>query len=72
MTSREAYITLNRIEGIGPVRVRALVEALGSPEAVLAAPASALSAVRGVGPKVADAIVSQRDGLDAEIGRAHV
>ena len=65
MTSREAYITLNRIEGIGPVRVRALVEALGSPEAVLAAPASALSAVRGVGPKVADAIVSQRDGLDA-------
>ena len=65
MTSREAYITLNRIEGIGPVRVRALVEALGSPEAVLAAPASALAAVRGVGPKVADAITSQRDGLDA-------
>ena len=65
MTSREAYITLNRIEGIGPVRVRALVEALGSPEAVLAAPASALAAVRGVGPKVADAITSQRAGLDA-------
>ena len=65
MTSREAYISLNRIEGIGPVRVRALVEALGSPEAVLAAPASALAAVRWVGPKVAENIVSQRDGLDA-------
>ena len=65
MTSREAYITLNRIEGIGPVRVRALCDALGSPEAVLAAPASALSAVRGVGPKGADAIVTQRAGLDA-------
>ncbi len=65
MTAREAYITLNRIEGIGPVRVRALVEALGSPEAVLSAPESALSAVRGVGPKVAENIVSQREGLDA-------
>ena len=65
MTSREAYITLNRIEGIGPVRVRALVEALGSPEAVLAAPAAALAAVRGIGPKVAENVVQQRDGLDA-------
>jgi DNA processing protein len=65
MTSREAYISLNRIEGIGPVRVRALCEALGSPEAVLSAPAAALSAVRGVGPKVAENIVSQRGGLDA-------
>jgi DNA processing protein len=65
MTTREAYIVLNRIENIGPVRVRALCEALGSPEAVLAAPASALASVRGVGPKVAEGIVSQRGGLDA-------
>ncbi len=65
MTSREAYISLNRIEGIGPVRVRALVEALGSPEAVLSAASAELSAVRGVGPKVAENIVSQRGGLDA-------
>ena len=65
MTSREAYIALNRIEGIGPVRVRALVEALGSPEAVLAASPAALAAVRGVGPKVAENVVAQRDGLDA-------
>lgn len=65
MTSREAYIVLNRIENIGPVRVRALCEALGSPEAVLSAPASALASVRGIGPKVAEGIVSQRGGLDA-------
>ena len=65
MTSREAYIALNRIEGIGPVRVRALVAALGSPEAVLAASPAALAAVRGVGPKVAENVVAQRDGLDA-------
>jgi len=65
MTSREAYIALNRIEGIGPVRVRALVEALGSPEAVLAASPVALAAVRGVGPKVAENVGAQRAGLDA-------
>lgn len=65
MTSREAYISLNRIEGIGPVRVRALCEGLGSPEAVLTASAADLACVRGVGPKVAENIVSQRGGLDA-------
>ncbi|NLG34221.1 MAG: DNA-protecting protein DprA [Lentisphaerae bacterium] len=65
MTSRDAYIILNRIDHIGPVRVRALCEALGSPEAVLSAPASALASVRGVGPKVAEGIVRQRDELDA-------
>ena len=65
MTSREAYISLNRIEGIGPVRVRALCAALGSPEAVLAASPAALAGVRGIGPKVAENIVAQRGGLDA-------
>ena len=65
MTSREAYILLNQIEGIGPVRVRALCAALGSPEAVLSAPERDLAAVRGIGPKVAENIVTQRGGLDA-------
>ena len=65
MTSREAYISLNRIEGIGPVRVRALCAALGSPEAVLAASPAALAGVRGIGPKVAENIAAQRGGLDA-------
>ena len=65
MNSREAYILLNQIEGIGPVRVRSLCEALGAPEAVLTAPANVLASVRGIGVKVADNIVSQREGLDA-------
>jgi DNA processing protein len=65
MTSREAYISLNQIAGIGPVRVRALCEGLGSPEAVLTASEAALSSVRGIGPKVAENIVSQRGALDA-------
>jgi DNA processing protein len=65
MTSREAYILLNMVDGIGPVRVRAMCDALGSPEAVLTASAAALGGVRGVGPKIAGSIVSQRSGLDA-------
>ncbi len=65
MTARAAYITLNQIENIGPVRVRAMVEALGSPEAVLAAPASLLATVRGIGPKVAAGIVAQRATISA-------
>lgn len=65
MTSREAYIILNQIDGIGPVRTRALCDALGSPEAVLRATAAQLASVRGIGGKVADTIVAQRNRLDA-------
>lgn len=65
MTPREAYIVLNQIEGIGPVRVRMLCEALGSPETVLEATGEQLAAVRGIGPKLAEAIRIQRGRLDA-------
>lgn len=65
MTTREAYIVMNRMDNIGPVRVRALCDALGSPEAVLSAPVSALAAVRGIGEKLAEGIVAQRRDLDA-------
>ena len=65
MTAREAYIVLNQIDHVGPVRVRALCEALGSPEGVLEASISMLASVRGIGPKVAESIVSQREERDA-------
>ena len=42
MTEREAYIGLNMMEGLGPVRVRALVDAVGSPQAVFEADEEAL------------------------------
>jgi DNA processing protein len=67
MDARAAYIVLNQIEGIGPVRVRALCEALGSPEAVLTAAPAALAAVRGVGPKVAEAIAARRGAREAAV-----
>ena len=42
MTEREAYIALNMIDGLGPVKVRSLVTALGSAQAVFTATADDL------------------------------
>jgi DNA processing protein len=72
MDAHEAYIALNMMEGIGPVKTRALVEALGSPEAIFSANATELSSVNGVGPKLAQSIVEQQSRLDpaAEIAKA--
>ena len=47
MTDRDAYIALNMIDKLGPVRVRALVAALGSPQAVFACPERELVASFG-------------------------
>ncbi len=71
MNEREAYIGLNMISGLGPVRVRALVAALGSPAAVFSATDQDLRGVKGIGPELAGAILAQRDAVDpaAEIQR---
>lgn len=71
MTSREAYIALNMIDGVGPIRLRALREQFGTPEAILAAPRPELMRVEGVGEDVARNVVSWREqiDLDAELQR---
>ncbi len=53
------------IEGLGPVSVRRLIDALGSPKAILEADREALMEARGVGEKLALKILVQRDALDA-------
>lgn len=63
-TTREAYIVLNMMQGVGPVSVRTLAAGLGSPEAILAAGREALLAVRGVGVEVVNQILRQREALD--------
>lgn len=72
MDQREAYIVLNMIEGLGPVSVRRLVDALGSPKAILEADREALMEARGVGEKLALKIIVQRDSInvDEEINKA--
>jgi DNA processing protein len=66
MTEREAYIVLNRIEGLGPVTVRRLVETLGSASSILEADADALKEAPKVGPKLADQIIARRREIDFE------
>jgi DNA processing protein len=58
MTEAEAYIALNMVPKIGPIRVRRLLEAFGSPNAVLSAPLDRLQSVKGMG---ADAAKSLRE-----------
>lgn len=66
MTEREAYIVLNRMEGIGPVRVRELLSRLGSATAILEASRSELCEAKGVGQSLAESILRQVDKADPE------
>ena len=69
--SREALVALNMIEGVGPVRVRQLLEHFGDPAAILKASRSQLQQVRGIGEDTANAIASWEQDLDlaAELKR---
>jgi len=71
VTSREAYIALNMVDGVGPIRVRALLERFGEPQAILSASRGELMRVDGVGEEVARCITSWRESidLDAELAR---
>lgn len=72
MTSREAYVVLNQLPGIGPVRVRQLVAAFGSVEAILTADAAAVARVPGFGSKLAASLAGWRAQVDpaAELAQA--
>lgn len=71
MNTREAYVALNMIPGIGPVRVRAMRERLGSATAILEASASQLETIPGISPEVARQVAGWRNtvDLDGELAR---
>ena len=64
MTESEAYIALNMVPRIGPVRVRRLLEAFGSPASVLTTPIARLQAVSGIGPEAAKALTNWDSRVD--------
>lgn len=72
MTDREAYVALNMMEGLGPIKVRALIDFLGSPQTVFETDGTELQKVRGIGEKLCGSILEQRTGIDPleEIARA--
>jgi len=64
MDSREALIALNLIDGVGPVRVRQLLEHFGDAPRILSASRSELLRVRGIGEDTAEAIAKWETGVD--------
>jgi DNA processing protein len=64
MDSREALVALNMIEGVGPVRVRQLLEHFGEAPAILAASQHELMRVRGIGADTAEAIAKWEKNVD--------
>ena len=64
MTEPEAYIALNMIRQVGPVRVKRLLAALGSPARILSAPVSELRKVEGIGPDVAESLRGWESQVD--------
>jgi DNA processing protein len=72
MESREAFIALNMIEGIGPVRLRKLLEQFGEPQAVLSASKLKLMQISGIGDEVADAITGWEQSVKLDQELRHV
>ena len=64
MDSHEALIALNLIEGVGPVRVRQLLEHFGEAPKILTASKPQLLAVRGIGEDTAEKISAWEKSVD--------
>lgn len=64
MDSREALVALNMIDGVGPVRVRQLLQHFAEAPDILRASRSQLEKVAGIGPEIANAIAGWEKTVD--------
>jgi NAD-dependent DNA ligase len=64
MDNRDALVGLNMIEGVGPVRVRQLLEHFGEANAILRASRQELLRVHGIGDDTATAIAGWEKLID--------
>ena len=60
------YIALNKMEGVGPVRVRSLMQHFGGIEPIFEADEAALREAPKIGPELAHRIFSQRGEIDVD------
>ncbi len=67
MTSREAYIILNFLAGVGPVRVKRLLANFSSPEYLLSETSSSLAKIKGIGQKTAVVIGDWEKTTDIDV-----
>ena len=56
MTSKEAFLALNLLPGIGPIRVRRLLEAFSQPQDILSTSEKDLQQIPGIGREMARSI----------------
>ena len=64
MDSREAFVALNMVDHVGPVRVRQLLAHFGDAASILKASRQQLLCVRGIGEDTAGAISSWEKSVD--------
>lgn len=64
LTATEAYLALNLLPNIGPIRVRRLLGHFHTPQAILAAPAGELLLVPGIGEEMAAHIADWENRID--------
>jgi len=64
MTPNEAFIALNMIEGVGPVRARSLLEHFGDAPAILAASKAELRRIHNIGEDTAEKIAGWEKSVD--------
>ncbi len=64
MDSKEAWVALNMIDHVGPVRVRQLLEFFGDPVSILKASKQQLLHVRGIGEETAQSISNWEKEVD--------
>jgi len=64
MTSTDAFLALNLLPDVGPIRVRRLLERLGAPEAILSASVRELMEAPGIGQRMAEQIAGWEDHVD--------
>lgn len=67
MSPREAYLVLNLISGIGPVRVRKLLQYFGDPVSILQSNSSALAKIEGIGPALAEKVSNWEKEVDVKL-----
>ena len=66
MNSKQAYIALNLLPNIGPIRVHRLLEHFGNAGSILSASARELMEVRGIGKDASSSIVNWQALIDLQ------
>ncbi|MFT5110090.1 MAG: DNA processing protein [Pseudoalteromonas tetraodonis] len=66
MTQREAYLALNLIPNVGPIRVRRMLETFETPERILSVGRKEIQSVQGIGAELAERITTWERTIDLE------